>query len=654
MRHLLIACSSLALATLAVTGQSSNQKAGQSPAGKNRGTELAAVRAAADHVNRTLRLDGSGLTVVRPYHELHRSLHGSFSGEQVVPIASASKWLTAAVIMSLVDEGKLDLDLPVSRYVEEFARDDHRRVTLRQCLSHISALPARINDRMKRWDMERFAEEAADEAMRNYPGTAFSYGGVGFQMAAIAAERVSGMTWHDLFAHRIAEPLGMRDTKFGTLQPVAGDPGKTALPWAAGGAVSTLNDYTRFVRMLLAEGEWHGKAVLSQESVREILRNQVPKRIDIKTDFVDTFDVRYGLGTWIENHDDGLVRLSDPGAFGFTPWIDPDLNVGGVFAVKDRWKRIKRNMPRIYAAVREAVQSPAVAGTSETVLMRHGGRDRRYHLHVPPHDQDDAGLPVIVVLHGGGGNGAQVRETTGFDKLGVQGGFVVAFPDGTGRLPKKLLTWNSGGIDVYAARHKVDDVDFLKNVVVDIQKRVPVNAGRIYVVGHSNGGMMCHRLAREAADVFDGIAVVAGAMNFTEADSEKPIAAILIHGTKDQNVLIDGGETKAGRKKRSDASLQDAVDYYMARNKLIGYPLASVRDGANVDAYQRGKADEATEPLWVVKLTGGGHAWPGAARRTRLGGDKPHKWPATRAIVAFFRSLQLGKLHKHGTPAVPR
>ena len=653
MRHLPIACWSLALATALLTGQSQKPVL-QKPVGQSRASELAGVRAAVDRVNRTLRLDGSGLTVVRPYNEMHRSLHGTFSGEQVLPIAAASKWLAVATILTLVDEGKLDLDLPVSRYVKEFDRDDRRRITLRQCLSCVSALPASMNDRMKDWDMERFAKEAADEAIRTYPGTAFIYGSVGFQMVAVAAERVSGKTWHDLFAHRIAEPLGMRDTKFGTVLPLGNDPGTTTLPWVAGGAVSTLNDYTRFVRMLLAKGEWHGKSVLSAASVHEMLRNQVPERIDVKTNFLETMHVRYGLGTWIETMDDDTVRLSDPGAFGFTPWIDPDLEIGGVFAVKDRWKRIRRNMPRVYAAVRTAVTSPAVAGTSETVRIKHGARARRYHLHVPAHAQNHPGLPVLVVLHGGGGNGAQVRATTGFDKLGVQSGFIVAFPDGTGLLPKKLLTWNSGGIDVYASRNKVDDVAFLKSVVVDIQKKVPVNSDRIYVVGHSNGGMMCHRLAREAADVFDGIAVVAGAMNFLDVDAATPIATLLIHGTNDQRVLIAGGETVQGRKKRVDASLQDAVDYYILRNELVAYPTTQAKNGAKVAQYTRGKNSKNPSPLWVVKLEGGGHAWPGAKRRTPLLGDAPHEWSATRGIVGFFASLQLDSTQKPGSPAAPR
>jgi polyhydroxybutyrate depolymerase len=638
MRHILTVCCSLLATMLSLAAQS---------------TELEGVRAAADRAVKVLRADGAGLTVFRGGRELHRSLHGQFAADQVIPIASASKWLAVATIMTLVEDGTLQLEHPVARYVTEFDRDDKRRVTLRQCLSCVSGLPARMNDRMRGWDMDRFAEEAADEALRTGPNDAFRYGGVGFQVVALCAVRATGESWHDLFRKRIGDRLGMRDTHFGALHPIAAEPGKAALPWVAGGAVSTLNDYTRFVRMLLADGRWHGEQVLGRKAIDEMLRDQVPPRVVVRAP-AGADDARYGLGTWIEMDGDEVVRLSDPGAFGFTPWIAPDRSHGGVFAVRDRGAVVRRQLRPVFEAIDAAVVSPQVVGTAETVQLRHGGRDRRYHLHVPPHDQNQAGLPLLLVLHGGGGNGEHARAVTGLDKVGIEKGFVVAFPDGTGRLPKKLLTWNAGGIDVYAARNDIDDVDFCKTVVADIQKRVAIDASRVYVTGHSNGGMMCHRLAREAADVFQGIAPVAGAMNLTGVDASTPIAVLMIHGSKDEHVRIGGGETGAGRSRRVDASLQDAVDYYVERNGLLAYPDEAARGGVRVAKYVRKKGDEQPTPVWVVTLEGGGHAWPGAQQRPRLLQDRPFEWPASRAIVEFFASLGSGDLQDHLTPSVPR
>ena len=654
MRHFILVSllSACALASLPGQKPSATSTAVHNPAAAV--TELAGVRAAVNRVAKVLSLDGAGLSVVRSSHELHRSLHRKFTAEQVVPIAAASKWLAVATIMTLVEDGTLDLDTPVARYVEEFDRDDRRRVTLRQCLSCISGLPARMPDHMRKWDMNRFAEEASDEAMRAYPGTSFSYGGIGFQVVALAAVRATGEDWHQLFATRIANRLGMRDTRFGTMAPVAADAGKTALPWVPAGAVSTLNDYTRFVQMLLGEGMWQGNRVLAAASVKEMLKNQVPKRIDIKVSRATKSDLAYGLGTWIETLKGGVVRLSDPGAFGFTPWIDPDLRIGGVFAVKEQGTKVPRNLARVQKVVRTAVMSSAVAGTSDKIKMRHDGCNREFQLYVPPYAENQLGLPLMIVLHDTGCDGEQVRRATELDKLGVDEGFVVAFPDAKGRQAGNQLTWNSGSQGVRISRNKTDDVGFLKGVAAKIQQMVPIDADRIFVVGHGSGGMMCHRLARDASDVFTGIAVVAGSMNYTGNNAFSSIATMLVHGSKDDYVLIEGGNPSEGDKRRVDASLVTASDYYVARNSLVDDPVTEIEDGVTVDRYTRGKFSAIRPPVWVVTLEGGGHAWPGQEGPSLLSRDQRHAWSASRGIVRFFSMLDADLFAWSQMPAVPR
>lgn len=605
--------------------------------------ELPPVSAAMQRVVSGLRLDAAGLVVLREEGELHRSVHGNLTADTVLPIASASKWLAVATVLTLADEGLLDLDVPVGRYVHEFDRADKESLTLRLCLSCTGGVPARLPDRMRGWDMQKFAAEAADTALRGNPRAVFQYGGVGFQIAAVAAERVTGKSWHELFAARIAEPLGLTQTKFGTLAPVGGEPGTAALPWVAGGAVSTLDDYARFLHMLLAGGSWNGRQVLARTSVQAMWRDHVPEMVEVRAVGFEADKVRYGLGSWIETLADGGVRVSDPGAFGFTPWIDLDLQVAGVFAVRDRVARVLPQLQKVQEAVRLAVQSPAVAGTTTTVSLSHGGRERRYHLHVPPGADGSPGLPLLLVLHGGGGSGEQAQASTGLAERGIRAGYVVAFPDGTGPLRSRLLTWNSGGIATYAADHDVDDTGFLRAVVADVQRRVAIDPERVFAAGHSNGGMMCHRLAREAADVFRGIAVVAGAMNSTDVEADAPIAVLLVHGTGDDHVRYEGGSPReaVGRAgNREDASVQQAIDYYVARNDLRGYPSSQQDGKVRIDTYANDRAGRASPaPVRVITLDGGGHAWPGSSVRPRAFADTPFPFDASGAILAFFSGL---------------
>lgn len=622
-----------------------------------RPTELPAVTTAMRQFMGELRLDAAGLSVVTPGGEVHRSRHGDLADEQVLPIASASKWLAVATLLTLVDDGVLDLDVPVGRYVKEFDRVDKASLTLRHCLAHTGGVTPRPFDRMRGWDSAKFAATAADAALRDNPGASFRYGGVGFQIAAVAAERATGKSWHELFAARVAGPLGMKDTKFGTLSPVGGEPGTAALPWAAGGAVSTLSDYSRFLRMLMGDGEFEGRRILAAASVAAMWRDQVPELVEVRSVGFPAENVRYGLGTWIERLAPDVTRVSDPGAFGFTPWIDLDLRVGGVLVVRDRVGRVLENLRAVQDAVRAAAKSPDVAGADTTVALEHGGRTRRYHLHVPPNADGKLGSPLLVVLHGGGGSGEQARDTTGLAEAGKRAGYVVVFPDGTGPLRGRLLTWNSGGIPVQAVERDVDDVGFLRAVVADVERRVPIDRRRVFAAGHSNGAMMCHRLAREATDVFVGIAAVSGAMNFTAVDPKTPIAVLLVHGTADEHVRYDGGAPKSaiGRAgDRVDASVQQAIDYYVARNDARGYPERKVDGKVHVDTYAVARAGgPAAAPLRVITLEGGGHAWPGAAGKTRAIADTPFPFDASRAILEFFTALQ-APASDGGSPAAPR
>lgn len=622
---------------------------------------LDGVRPAIEHTVQALGLDGAGLVVVRGDGVLHEGVHGDLKGDTVVPIGEAGEWLAVATILSLVEDGVLDLDTAVARYVEEFDRADKRRLTLRACLSGTAGLPEEFDARMRNWDMQRFAKEAAGIGLRAYANSEFEHSPVGMQIVAVAAERATGKSWHRLFHEHVAGPLGLSRTQFGSAAPAGEQPGQTPLPWISGGAVSTLDEYSRFVRMLAAGGLFGDRRVLAQASVDEMFQDQVRPQIDVRMPASPHDAVRYGLGTWVWQRD-GFVRVGAPGATGFVPWIDRDLGIGAVFVSRDdRLARVLRRLEPVQKVVRDAVRAPAVAGTSEEITLRHDGRQRRYLLHVPPHEKSAPDLPLLVVLHGGGGNGANVRDVTGLAEIGTRAGFVVAFPDGTGRLPRRLLTWNAGGLDVYATKNDVDDVGFLKALVADVGQRAPIDRHHVYAAGHSNGGMMAHRLAREAADVFSGIAVVGGAMNDTDRDSTTPIAVMLVHGTEDEQVPIAGGEGAAILgKKREVNSLQAAVDYYVARNDLFAHPIANAVDGVSVADFTRprtspsdGSEPRPLAPVRVVRLDGTGHAWPGGtASLPRIVGE-PHPWSASRAIVAFFESLARPGQHPL-PPAVPR
>lgn len=278
-------------------------------------------------------LTGGVLFVARDSTTLHRLAVGRTTARTVMPIASASKWLTSATLMTFVDEGKLHLDDPVASYLPGFdgAKSD---ITVRQLLSHTTGLPPAGCEGDPSTTLRRCAASiAAGSDPSSVPGTQFHYSGVGFAVAGRLVERLAGTSFERAFHDRIAEPLGMANTRFdGTRRPHSRNPSPAA------SATSTVDDYARFLRMLAAGGTVDGTAVLTPSSVAEIERDQV-RGLDTHADGAVqiTGIPTYGLGVWRDEvaADDSIEVVSGSGALGFYPWIDRVHGTYGIVAVDD-------------------------------------------------------------------------------------------------------------------------------------------------------------------------------------------------------------------------------------------------------------------------------------------------------------------------------
>jgi serine-type D-Ala-D-Ala carboxypeptidase/endopeptidase len=255
---------------------------------------------------------------------------GDVTPSTAMPIASASKWITAATAMTFVDEGQLSLDDPVAKYLPAFT-GDKATVTVRQALSHTSGLPpnecAGDPDVSLAACVRRIAANT-DDVRR--PGTAFRYTSVGYVVVGRIIEKLAGVPYQQAFEHRLGRAVGMTHTTF-TRRGEAPDP--------AGSARSTPADYRRFVAMLAARGTVGNRRVLSAAAVDEIERDQV-RGLDTHTDpaVAITGIPTYGLGVWrdVVGAGDAIQVVSGNGAFGFYPWIDRAHGTFGIVAVADQ------------------------------------------------------------------------------------------------------------------------------------------------------------------------------------------------------------------------------------------------------------------------------------------------------------------------------
>lgn len=270
-----------------------------------------------------------------------------FTADTRERIASCSKWLSAALVMTFVDDGTLSLEDTVGKFLPVMSANGKGQITIWQCLSHLTGIKAgnfreNVEDMKNYHSMYDAIAAIAKLPMEGPPGKTFHYSSAGLQIAAAVIEKISGKDFETLFAERIAAPCGMTNTDFGH--------GEVPLP--AGGAWSTANDYTRFLDMLLHEGLYKGKKVLSKEAVAAMQLNRVTPDATIAYTPAEAGNWGYGFGEWVMDDATGTRRseaVTSPGLFGSFPWIDRTRNYCAIlftFNIRskgrhERYKKLK-------------------------------------------------------------------------------------------------------------------------------------------------------------------------------------------------------------------------------------------------------------------------------------------------------------------------
>jgi polyhydroxybutyrate depolymerase len=273
------------------------------------------------------------------------------------------------------------------------------------------------------------------------------------------------------------------------------------------------------------------------------------------------------------------------------------------------------------------------------------GSKRTLRVYVP---RGHAGpLPVVLVLHGGGGTGGGMEWLTrrGFNRIADRDGAVIAYPDGIHH------GWNDGrSANRSTADAAVDDLAFLRALPLELAALHPVDRERFYVTGISNGGMMSYRLACDAADVFAAAAPVAANMAVELADQCRPARAmpmLIVNGVDDPIMPWKGGAIRVLWMTRGTVlSAGESAARWLALDRcgaLEPQPLIEADPADGTVAAPRSAHCAQGSEVRLYEIRGGGHTWPKGEPylTTRLVGRVSQALDANETLWAFFRQHAL-------------
>jgi len=264
---------------------------------------------------------------------LYQKAFGETNARTQVPIGAASAWFTTALVLQLVDEGKLSLDDKIVQYIPIFGSYAKNYITIRHCLTHMTGIEtdpfkqASLTAKRKYNSLEEEVTDFAKKEIQNNAGEVFRYNQMGPTIAARVVEVVTKKKFDQLMRQRIFAPLMMRNTNFTT------DDGSVGSP--SNGAKTSIADFTRFLQMLLNGGTLGGKKILSPEAIAEMKKIQVPREL-MKSSAKGMESYLHTLGVWSVDEAAEEVGatssvLASPGFLG--TWASVDFKKGYAIVV---------------------------------------------------------------------------------------------------------------------------------------------------------------------------------------------------------------------------------------------------------------------------------------------------------------------------------
>ncbi len=269
----------------------------------------------------------------------------------------------------------------------------------------------------------------------------------------------------------------------------------------------------------------------------------------------------------------------------------------------------------------------AVPVGSSTHTITVGTLARTFLVYRPASLSRSSPVPLVVMIHGGGGNAAAAERTYGWDAEADSEHFVVAYPEGIDH------SWSvGGGCCGVPARSHINDAGFITQLVSTVSRELPIDPKRVYATGISEGGMLAYHLACQTS-VFAAIGPDSATL-LGSCPAPPAISVIHIHGTADQRIPYDGSPG-AGVNHIDGPSIPDLNAMWRSVDRCpLPRTTAAGLVTTSVATCPHGRS------VVLISVAGAGHQWPGAvcgSRCSRGLADPPSTaLNATQTIWRFF------------------
>jgi len=244
-----------------------------------------------------------------------------------------------------------------------------------------------------------------------------------------------------------------------------------------------------------------------------------------------------------------------------------------------------------------AIGSVAAAEVTQTLVS--AGVERSYLLHVPAGYDGRSALPLVLNFHGSLVTPQTQVEASKMGVVADREGFVLVYPTGIYTSASTRNSWNA---DLETG---VDDVQFVRDIIDDVAKKVNLNRSRVFVTGFSGGGRISSRMACELSDVLAAAAPVSGVQYYEDCTPAQPIPLLTIHGNADRFNHYELRDNSPGY---WHMGVETAVEKWRTANGCSAAPTVS-KAADKLELRASTNCRGGSEVMFYV-VEGGDHVWP--------------------------------------------